>query len=51
MNRYNTKGYDDDSEEDFDGYSQTSWEKDPFESNEDYADRIQDLEDYLESFD
>ena len=30
-------------------YSPTSWDKDPNESHEDYEERVQDLEDYLES--
>ena len=32
-------------------FSPTSWERDPYESDEDYEERIQDQEDYLESFD
>jgi len=34
-----------------DQFSPTSWERDPFESDEDYEERMQDQEDYLESFD
>ena len=29
----------------------TAWEKDPFETDEEYIERIQDQEDWLESFD
>ena len=36
-----------DEEEDY--YSPTDWEREPGESDEDYADRIQDLNDFLES--
>lgn len=36
-------------EEDF--YSPTSWEKDPFETDEEYQDRMQDQEDLLEYYD
>lgn len=51
MSKYNTKGYYDDPEEDDeDYYSPTDWDKGPFESDEDYEDRIQDQEDYLDSF-
>ncbi len=32
-------------------YSPTSWDQLPGESDEDYADRVQDQEDWLESFD
>lgn len=32
-------------------YSPTSWDQLPGESDEDYADRVQDPEDWLESFD
>ena len=34
-----------------DYYSPTDWEREPGESDEDYADRLQDLEDYMDSFD
>lgn len=34
--------------EEEDPYSPTSWDKDPYESDEDYQDRIQDQEDWLE---
>ena len=41
---------DDEDEEDF--FSPTSWDKDPFESDEEYLlERIQDQEDWLESLD
>ena len=40
---------DEDVEEDF--FSPTSWEKDPDETDEEYIERIQDQEDWLESFD
>ena len=46
--------YDDDYEDDTDSedyYSPTDWEKEPNESDEDYAERIQDLEDWLDNFD
>ncbi len=39
------------NEWDDDFYSPTSWDKDPFETDEDYQDRIQDQEDLLEYFD
>ena len=39
-----------DKEEFADYYSPTDWEREPRESDEDYKERIQDLEDYLESF-
>lgn len=46
------KDLDDEVEEyDDDFYSPTSWDRHPGESDEDYYDRIQDQEDYLESFD
>ena len=32
-------------------FSPTAWEKDPFETEEEYIERIQDQEDWLESFD
>ncbi|MBO7601501.1 MAG: hypothetical protein J6S94_00540 [Bacteroidaceae bacterium] len=38
-----------DEEEDDDFYSPTSWERESGESDEDYEDRKQDLEDYLDS--
>ncbi len=42
--------YEEDEEvEDF--YSPTSWDKDPYETDEEYLERIQDQEDWLESFD
>lgn len=41
--------YDDEEYED-DFYSPTSWDRLPGETDEQYADRIQDQEDYLESF-
>ncbi len=40
-----------DDEELEDYYSPTDWEREPGESDEDYEERIQDLEDFLESFD
>lgn len=40
-----------DDEENEDYYSPTDWDREPNESDEDYAERVQDLEDYLESFD
>lgn len=38
-----------DEEDDF--YSPTSWDKDPYETDEDYQERIQDQEDLLEYYD
>ena len=38
-----------DDEEDY--YSPTSWERDPDETDEEYQDRMQDQEDFLEYFD
>ena len=38
-------------EEEEDFFSPTSWDKDPFETDEEYIERIQDQEDWLESFD
>ena len=32
-------------------FSPTSWDRDPYESDEDYEERMQDQEDWLESFD
>ncbi len=40
-----------DEEEEEDFFSPTSCEKDPFETDEEYIERIQDQEDWLESFD
>lgn len=39
---------DDDLEEDM-GYNPLSRERDPFESDEDYKDRMQDMDDWLEN--
>ncbi|NPD82353.1 hypothetical protein HPS57_10275 [Prevotella sp. PINT] len=44
------KNYDDDEEE-FDDYTPTSWERQDDETDEDYEERTQDQEDWLESFD
>lgn len=38
------------NELDEDYYSPTDWEKDPFETDEEYEERIQDQEDLLEYF-
>ena len=43
--------YEEEEEEEEDFFSPTSWDKDPFESDEEYLERIQDQEDWLESFD
>lgn len=40
-----------DDEEYDDYYSPTDWNREPGESDEEYEERVQDLEDYLESFD
>lgn len=40
-----------DDQEYGDYYSPTDWDREPGESDEDYEERVQDLEDYLESFD
>lgn len=40
-----------DEEENDDYYSPTDWEREYNESDEDYEERIQDLEDFMESFD
>ena len=45
---YLCSGYDD-NEEDY--YSPTGWEQEENESDEDYADRLEDLNNYLESLD
>ena len=37
--------------EEDDYYSPTDWEREYGESDEDYAERLQDLEDWMESFD
>ena len=34
-----------------DDFSDMSWERDPFESDQDYQERMDDLNDFLESFD
>lgn len=45
------ESYDDEEDEDEDDfYSPTSWDRHPWETDEQYTDRIQDQEDYLESF-
>lgn len=52
MNR--GREYDDDDEDDTDSedyYSPTDWERETNESDEDYSERMQDLEDWMESFD
>lgn len=36
-------------EEKEDFFSPTSWDKDPFETDEEYLDRLDDLNDYLEN--
>ena len=46
---YLCSGYDDNEEEDY--YSPTDWGQEENESDEDYADRLEDLEDYVESLD
>ena len=43
------QGYDEEEYDD-DYYSPTDWDRDPYESDEDYDERTQDLEDYLEYF-
>lgn len=43
--------YEDEEEVEEDFFSPTSWDKDPFESDEEYLERIQDQEDWLESLD
>lgn len=43
------QGYDEEEYND-DYYSPTDWDRDPDESDEDYDERTQDLEDYLEYF-
>ena len=43
--------YVDEGEEEEDFFSPTSWDKDPSETDEEYIERIQDQEDWLESFD
>ena len=43
--------YEDGENEEEDNYSPTSWDPDPYETNEEYLERIQDQEDWLESFD
>ena len=37
--------------EEDDYYSPTDWEREYGESDEEYSDRLQDLEDWMESFD
>lgn len=46
---YFMKPYNNENEEVEDDYSPTSWEKTSNESQEDYEDRIQDQEDFLEA--
>lgn len=50
MKKYHDEDEDDALEEDT-GYSPLDWERDPFESDEDYKDRMQDMEDWLEYLD
>ena len=38
------------AEDEEDYYSPTSWDKDPFETQEEYEERIQDQEDLLDYF-
>ena len=40
--------YDNNDEEN--DYSPTAWERDPFESDEDYEERVQDQEDYVDYY-
>ncbi|MDO4801336.1 MAG: hypothetical protein Q4A15_04150 [Prevotellaceae bacterium] len=47
MAEYNEQ---DEEEYDDDYYSPTSWDRDQDESDEDYDERTQDLEDYLEYY-
>lgn len=42
------KPYNDYEDEEEDYYSPTSWGRDSYETDEDYEDRIQDQEDYLD---
>lgn len=44
-----SRSYDDDDSDDY--YSPTSWERDPEETDQDYADRMEEQQDWLESFD
>lgn len=47
----NSNNYNDfDDEYEDDGYSPTSWERAPYESEEDYRDRMEDQESYLDYF-
>lgn len=48
MSRY---GNDSEEYDDDDYYSPTDWDREPNESDEDYEERMENLEDYLESFD
>lgn len=41
---------DNDENEDEDYYSPTDWEREPGESDEDYQERLQDLEDMMDSW-
>lgn len=41
--------YEDGENEEEDYYSPTSWDKDPFETDEEYLERLDDLESYFES--
>ena len=52
MSKYSTRRYNntpepEEDEEDY--YSPTSWERNSFESDEDYQDRLQDQEDLLDN--
>ena len=49
--RYNENEYLDELDDNEDLFSPTAWERAPFESDEDYLERMQDQEDWLESFD
>lgn len=48
-NFYRSKS-DDETDEDEDYYSPTSWERHPGESEEDYNDRIEDQEDFMDYY-
>ena len=47
----NNNDQDFEENKDKDYYSPTDWEREPGESDEDYKERIEDLESYMESYD
>lgn len=48
--RKRSNEWDDEWDDEEEGYSPTSWERDPDESDDDYYDRMQDQEDMMDSW-